>query len=184
MALQIVYETHSTTTDSETGLAGGWRPGVLSVAGRRQARELGERRGDDGIDAVFASDLHRAAHTAQIAFARTGMPVHLDPRLRECNYGRLNGHPVTAARRSRHIEQPFPGGQSYREVVEATADFLDDLLAERDGQRVLVIAHSANHWSLECLLNGADLRDLVAAPRQWQPGWEYALPTGWRRPPA
>ncbi|MDB1086754.1 histidine phosphatase family protein [Streptomyces sp. ACA25] len=67
--------------------------------------------------------------TARIAFEGTTMPTHQDHRLRECDYGHLNGCPqeVLAALRSRHMDVPFPGGQSYRDVVRATGDFLTDL---------------------------------------------------------
>jgi alpha-ribazole phosphatase/probable phosphoglycerate mutase len=84
-----------------------------------------------------------------------------------------------AAERSRHVEEPWPGGESYRQVVERTRDFLREVAVRWDGRRVLIIAHSANHWALECLLAGADLRDLVKAPVAWQAGWPYVLPAGW-----
>jgi alpha-ribazole phosphatase/probable phosphoglycerate mutase len=53
---------------------------------------------------------------------------------------------------------------------------LNDLFPERDGSRVLLIAHSANRWALQHLLLGAPLEDIVTAPFAWQEGWEYALP--------
>ena len=59
MTTSLVFETHSITEDNEAGFATGWRPGRLSAAGREQARLLGERRRDDGIAAVFTSDLGR-----------------------------------------------------------------------------------------------------------------------------
>jgi len=67
--------------------------------------------------------------TAELAFAGTGIAIRQDPRLRECNYGTLNGMPVSdlAQIRSRHIAQPFPGGQSYQEVVDQTRDFLSEV---------------------------------------------------------
>ncbi|OPG08185.1 histidine phosphatase family protein [Microbispora sp. GKU 823] len=181
MAVEIVYETHSITEDNERGVATGWLPGRLSEAGRRLAAELGERRRNTGLAAVFVSDLHRAVETARIAFEGTPIPIRQDPRLRECDYGPLNGGPVSlvAARRAAHIDVPFPGGQSYRQVVEATESFLRDLAADWDGARVLVVAHSANRWALDCLLTGARLEDLVDAPFAWQPGWHYVLPDGW-----
>jgi broad specificity phosphatase PhoE len=179
--LEIVYETHSTSTDNEAGVATGWNQGRLSEAGRRQAGELGERRRDDGIAAVLTSDLGRAVETAAIAFAGCDLPVSQDARLRECDYGELNGMPAVRleAERTRRIDEPFPGGQSYRQVVAQTRDLLRDLSASLDGRRVLLIAHSANRWALQCLLEGADLAELVGAPFDWRPGWEFRLPSGW-----
>ncbi len=179
--VEIVYETHSVTTDNEAGIATGWLPGQLSKRGRELAAELGVRRRNDEIAAVFVSDLRRAVETAEIAFRGSGIPIHRDARLRECNYGALNGMPVDqlAGERARHIDEPFPGGQSYRQVVDQTRDFLRDLAAGWDGRRVVVIVHSANRWALDCLLNGRPLEDAVDAPFSWQPGWLYRLPTGW-----
>ena len=130
---------------------------------------------------MFVSDLRRAVETAQIAFGGSEIPIHRDARLRECNYGRLNGMPVArlAAERARHIDESFPGGQSYRQVVGQTRGFLRDLAVSWEGSRVVVIAHSANRWALEHLLNGRSLHELVDAPFEWQPGWVYRLPTGW-----
>jgi broad specificity phosphatase PhoE len=175
--LELVYETHSTTIDNETGIATGWLPGRLSETGREHARALGERRRDDGLAVVFTSDLARAVETAAIAFEGSGVPVRDDWRLRECNYGDLNGRPVPEidAEKPHRIDEAFPGGESYREVVDRTKDFLDDLSPEFDGARVLLIAHSANRWALEHLLLGTALEELVVAPFEWQEGWTYRL---------
>ena len=70
---------------------------------------------------------------------------------------------------------PYPGGESYRQVVGRVRDFLDDLPPELDGARVLVIGHAATRWALEHLLDGTRLEALVGAPFQWQEGWDYVL---------
>lgn len=181
MSVELVYETHAITTDNEAGIATGWLPGVLSAAGHESARDLGARRRNDGIATVYVSDLARAVETARIAFAASPLPIVEDARLRECNYGRLNGMPraVLDPERASHVDEPWPDGESYRDVVARTASFLEDLVRGSDGRRVLVIAHSANEWALEHLLHGADLAQRVAAGMTWQPGWEFVLPTGW-----
>jgi broad specificity phosphatase PhoE len=178
--IELVYETHSTTTDNEAGIATGWLEGRLSDRGRQHAKALGERRRNDGIDAVYSSDLGRAVETAQIAFSGSEIPLFQDRRLRECNYGRLNGRPVPEidVLRLDHVDVPFPGGESYRDVVERTRSFLGDLPAELDGGRVVLIAHSANRWALEHLLQGKELEELVTAPFDWQEGWYYRLDPG------
>src|ERR1700758_1453422 len=93
MAIELVFETHSTTEDNKRGRATGWLPGRLSEQGRAQARELG-RRALDGIAAVFCSDLRRAVQTAELAFDGSDVPLLHDWRLRECDYGELNGMPA------------------------------------------------------------------------------------------
>jgi 2,3-bisphosphoglycerate-dependent phosphoglycerate mutase len=110
--IKLVFETHSISEDNERGFASGWSHSRLSDRGRHLAQELGRRRVDDGIEAVFSSDLRRAAETAQIAFAESVIPVLLDWRLRECDYGDLNGGPSDEHRysRARFLDSPYPGG--------------------------------------------------------------------------
>jgi broad specificity phosphatase PhoE len=176
--VEIVYETHSISVDNERGFATGWLDGQLSEQGKQLARELGERRRGDDVAAVFASDLGRAVETARIAFAGSGVPIYLDWRLRECNYGDLNGMPVAQleACRARHVDEPFPGGESYRQVVERMRSFLGDVARTFDGTRIVVIGHAATRFALDHVLDGAALEDLVDAPFQWQEGWLYVLP--------
>jgi broad specificity phosphatase PhoE len=184
MSVELVFETHSTSTDNEAGLATGWHDGRLSETGRRQAAALGARRGADGISGVYTSDLARAVETVAIAFAGVRVPVRRDARLRECNYGQLNGSPVALveAERSRRVDDPFPGGESYREVVTRMRAFLADVARSHDGERVLAVGHSATRWALEHLLEGVPLEDLVVAPFDWREGWEYVVPRSpdWR----
>jgi len=174
--VEIVFETHSISVDNERGIATGWLQGELSERGKREAKKLGERRRSDGISAVLTSDLARAVETAQIAFGSSGVPISQDERLRECNYGELNGMPSARleAERSRRIDEAYPGGESYRDVVDRMRSFLDDLLPEYDGARVVIIGHSATRWALDHLLSGASLEELVG-PYDWQQGWEYVL---------
>jgi 2,3-bisphosphoglycerate-dependent phosphoglycerate mutase len=177
MAVRIVFETHQTTEDNEAGIATGWLPGRLSALGREQAVELGERRRNDGLDVVFSSDLARAHDTVELAFAGSALPVLLDWRLRECDYGELNGAPreqVHAARRTQPTT-PFPGGESWQQAATRVGRFLADLPLRWEGARVLVVGHTATRIGLDHHLGGASLADALAADVAWQPGWEYVL---------
>jgi 2,3-bisphosphoglycerate-dependent phosphoglycerate mutase len=175
VTIRIVFETHSTTEDNENGISTGWLPGRLSDLGRQKATELGARRRADGIAAVFSSDLARSVETAAIAFAGTAVPVLLDWRLRECDYGRLNGSAAKElhAHRAEHIDTPYPGGESWRQAAARIASFLSDLPLRWSGQRVLVIGHVATRWGLDHMLLGTPLEELAVRDSDWRPGWEY-----------
>ncbi len=177
MAIELVFETHSTTEDNERGCATGWRPGRLSEQGRVQARQLGRRRAGDRIAAVFSSDLARAAETASLAFAGSAIPVLYDWRLRECDYGRLNGMPVAELHtgRSEHLDLPYPGGESWRQAVARVGRFLGDLPLRWEGQRILLIGHVATRWGLDHFISGVALEDLAEQDFAWREGWEYLL---------
>jgi broad specificity phosphatase PhoE len=175
MAIKIVFETHSLTEDNAAGVATGWLPGRLSPAGRDLAVSLGERRRNDGLAAVFTSDLERATETARIAFDGSTLPILADWRLRECDYGSLNGAPVDVVvdRRAEYLDHPYPEGESWRQAVNRVGRFVEDLPLRWAGARILVIGHVATRWGLDCLLGGWDLGELVQADFAWQEGWEY-----------
>lgn len=177
MAISLVFETHSTTVDNEQGRATGWWPGALSEQGRAQARQLGGRRGNDGITAVFSSDLARAVETASIAFDASPIPVLYDWRLRECDYGERNGMPAAElhATRREHLDRSYPGGESWRQAVARVGRFLGDLPLRWDGKRVLVIGHVATRWGLDHFIDRVPLEELADQDFAWQEGWEYRL---------
>ncbi len=176
MSVQILFETHALSVDNERGIATGWRDGELSIDGRRLAAELGRRHLSPAPAAVYASDLGRAVETAEIAFGTTDVPLHFDARLRECDYGEMTGMPVAELDRERalHVTQPFPGGESYADVVARVRRFLDEIVAW-DGRTLLLIGHSATRFALDHLLADEDLPTVVQAPFDWKPGWRYSL---------
>src|SRR4051794_29580980 len=177
MSIQIVFETHSISEDNELGRASGWAHSRLSDTGRQLAQQLGGRRRDDGLAAVFSSDLLRAVETAQLAFAGTDIPILLDWRLRECDYGDETQGPVDRhqATRCAHLRSPYPNGESWTEAVHRVGRFLDDLALRWSGTRVLVIGHVATRWALDHLIDGRTLDDLCSRGFDWQEGWEYEL---------
>lgn len=176
VTVQVVFETHSSSVDNERGIATGWLPGRLSEAGREQARALGKRRRHDGLSAVFTSDLRRAVETVEIAFEGVEIPVFHDWRLRECNYGRLNGCPAAEVHgdRRRYLDEPYPGGESWRQAVQRVGRVFEDL-KDASFDRVLIVGHIATHWACDHLLAGVSLEDLAAAEFTWREGWEYDL---------
>ena len=178
MSIEIVFETHALTEDNERGIATGWLSGRLSARGRDNAAAMGQRRRDDGITAVFSSDLRRSAETAEIAFAQTDIPIFFDWRLRECDFGVLNGSPAAQLRadRAQYIDRPYPGGESHRQAVRRVAGLLTDLPSRWDQQRVMLIGHLATQRALEHVINGVALEDLTAVDFAWRPeGWEFRL---------
>lgn len=175
--VKIIFEPHSTTIDNQSHISSGWKDVDLSELGLQQSKELGERSRDRDLDAVFCSDLLRAYHTAEIAFADGGIPIIRDAKLRECNYGDLNGAPSgeVDGQKVQRIKEPFPGGESYEQTTKRMAEFLADLKRDFDGKTVMIIGHRATQYGLENIINKVPLEVIIPAPWKWQPGWIYNL---------
>lgn len=173
--VDIVFETHSTSEDNERGGASGWNHSRLSEAGREEARKLGARRRDDGLAVVLTSDLQRAVETAATAFEGTRIPVLHDWRLRECDYGEMNGRLAEQVHgdREQYLDSPYPGGETWRQAVGRVGRVFDDLLDRWEGERVLLIGHIATRLACEHFLRGEALEELLREDFRWQDGWEY-----------
>lgn len=177
MSVQITYFVHGTTTDNEKKLGTGWLPGELSALGVQQANALRDQTKDMHFDIVFCSDLKRAVDTAHSAFGGR-FEIREDSRLRECNYGDLNGR-EESKEKTAHIDEPFPSGESYRDVERRVSDFIADLKASHDKARVAIVAHQGSQLALDVILKGKTWEQAFAEDwrntKSWQPGWQYEL---------
>jgi broad specificity phosphatase PhoE len=157
---------------SEWNAAGRWQGQAdppLSDLGRRQAHEAARAVG--AVDAVWSSDLQRAAETAAIIAADIGVgPVVLDPDLRERDAGEYSG--LTRE----EIEERFPGYlASHRRPPSWEPDehllaralrALHRIAAEVPGGDVLVVTHGGLVYTIEGHL-GAEHDRLANAEGRW-----------------
>lgn len=177
--LTLFYSPHTTSVDNEAGRASGHADVPLSELGRRQAGEIGQYFATEAIDAVFCSDLQRASATAEIAFAGRNLPVVLDMRLRECDYGDMTQYPIAQieAEFPKRVMEPFPHGESLHMVVQRIGAFLHDVLQDYDGKTIAVIGHRATKYGLEYWHSNVTLEEIVNTTWEWHdiPIWYYEL---------
>lgn len=173
--MKIYFAAHATTKENEAKIASGWSDVELSELGVQQAKQLGETFKDIKLDLACCSDLRRAIDTVKIAFGDK-IPVIIDKRLRELNYGDFNGKPseIVEPMKMQHIKIPFPNGESYEQAIERTQEFYQELIAKHPGKTALVVGHRATQYGLETT-KGATLEELLSVPFKWQPYWEYDL---------
>jgi broad specificity phosphatase PhoE len=178
MPVRITYFVHGTTTDNERGIGTGWLPGELSKLGTQQARDLGPMVESQHFDILFCSDLKRAVDSARLGFGDKYKIVP-DGRLRECNYGDLNGKPTSEweSRAKDYIDTPFPNGESYRDVERRVAGFITMLKRDYNEKNVAIVAHQAPQLALDVLLRGRTWEQAIDEDwrkrKAWQPGWPY-----------
>jgi broad specificity phosphatase PhoE len=144
----LLLVRHGETDWNATGRLQGHTDRPLNDYGRRQARELADRLADDGIAAIYASDLSRAKETAEIVGARLGLPVVIDEDLRERDWGSWEG--LTPAERDAVV---FEG--ETQEAHRARLMRAVGVIAERHpGQRVVVVTHGGSMRRVQAAVTG------------------------------
>lgn len=175
--MKITFFAHSTTFDNEKHKATGWLQGELSEKGIEQAKELPSKINDASFKIIFTSDLKRAIDSAELGFKDTH-PIRTDSRLREANYGDLDGQDKSFKDdMTKFIETPYPGGESYKDTEDRMRSFLDEVLKEFKDSHIAIIGHEATQLALEVVCNGKSWNQVISEnwrPKKgWQPGWVY-----------
>ena len=177
METKIIYFVHGTTTDNASGKCSGWKQVELTDIGKERAIKLGKIRKDTHFDVIFTSDLVRAIDSAKLAFPDV---EHIqDARLRECNYGDLEGKDKNLVIYEEHIEKPFPNGESLKDVEKRIRNFIEFLKGNYQGKTIGIVAHRAPQLALEVITKGISWEEANKndwrKTKAWQPGWEYMI---------
>jgi len=178
MAVKIKYFVHGTTTDNADKLSTGWIPGELTEKGIQQSIDLKEQINIEDFDLVISSDLKRAIDSANLTFEGL-KEIKNDSRIRECNYGDLNGKSTDLVRYEDHIEIPFPNGESLKDVESRVRDFCNYLLENYDGKHIAIVAHKAPQFAFQVLTQNKTWEEAIdedwRKTKNWQPGWNYII---------
>ncbi len=133
---RLVLLRHGQTDYNATGRMQGHLDSHLTEVGLAQAVTAAPAIAMLAPQRLVSSDLQRAVGTADVLGAATGLPVKLDPRLRETHLGEWQGRSVAdieatwpgaiATWRSDPAWAP-PGGESRIEVVHRARPVVDEL---------------------------------------------------------
>lgn len=150
---RLVLLRHGQTDYNLAGRMQGHLDSELTEAGRAQAVAVAPEIVRMAPELLISSDLRRAIDTADIIGAATGLPVKLDPRLRETHLGEWQGRSVE------EIEQTWPeairtwrsdpgwappGGESRIDVVRRSrpvVEELDDEVPAGSQATAVLVAH-------------------------------------------
>lgn len=147
----------------------------LNDVGLRQAQHLARSVAQrDAIDAIYASDLSRAHHTAQAIAQALGQTVITHTGLRERHFGAFQGRTFAEIetdlpdhawhwRKRTPDWTPPDGGESLIALRERIVSTVDELAVRHLGQQIVMVAHGG---VLDILYRAATRLDLQA-PRTW-----------------
>lgn len=120
----------------------------LDEVGRKQAQLVAQRFQQAGIAlaAIYSSDLQRARDTALPLSKRLGLPLAVDPRLRERGLGEaegLNLEEIIARYGEQYDIDRVPGVEPRQALVDRVHAALREFSERYRGQSVAVFSHGA-----------------------------------------
>ena len=123
----------------------------LTENGRKQVSALGRRMEKMNFDTLISSDLGRTQETAAIIAEHTGHAIKTDARLRERNYGVLEGLTLSEikAGHSEVLERldandpdyVIPEGESLRQHYQRNLAVFEELQSRISAGRVALVVH-------------------------------------------
>jgi broad specificity phosphatase PhoE len=157
---------HGETADNHNQVFQGHGGGPLNEVGLAQAKRVGERLATVHLDAIYASDLTRAAETAQAIADHHSIAVAIDPLLREVDVGAWQG------KRREALEAEFPeewaawrrgedirrgGGETYAEAGARAHKLAADIARPELEHVVVLVSHAGTLRALATRLVEAPL---------------------------
>jgi probable phosphoglycerate mutase len=140
---------------------------ALDPEGYAQAKRLAAWASAAGLAAVWCSPLNRTRETAAPAARAAGLELRIDERLREIDYGRIEGKTLAEAEqlfpeeirrfKADPVTYPMPGGEDPRQAARRAVSALGDIASAHPDGRVLVVAHNTLIRLTLCSLFGIPL---------------------------
>lgn len=167
MSLHVVLARHGESVWHADNRYAGASDIELTQRGHDQADVLAAWAATAGLDAVWSSPQRRAYDSAEPAAKVNGLPLEVDARLRELDFGVAEG--LTSAEmtsrfpgdldafRTDPVAHHFPGGEHPEEAAARYVEFLGELARRHPDGRVLVVAHSTSIRLALCALLGLPL---------------------------
>ena len=114
---------------------------ALTPLGHEQAIQTGKAIKEAGLrfDEILSSPLIRAAETARHISEITGVPMKIDERLTEQNFGKYESTARDGAefrRAKEHFADTYEGGESMLHLAQRIYNLLDEIKADPNGEDV------------------------------------------------
>jgi broad specificity phosphatase PhoE len=153
----LIVVRHGRTESNASGLLLGRMDPPLDDTGRRQAAAAATVL--SGVGRVVTSPLVRTRQTAEMIADVAGVPVEVDERFVELDYGEWDGRPVAdgAAEEWRAGRDDLgfapPGGESLRDLGVRVRSGLDALEHDAEHEDIVIVSHvspvkAAVAWAL------------------------------------
>ncbi|GAA2089740.1 hypothetical protein GCM10009840_30600 [Pseudolysinimonas kribbensis] len=135
----LLLGRHARTALNAAGRIRGRSDPALDETGLAEAAAMAERLSGSGVEAVVTSPLQRARVTAETVAARLAIPVRVDERFTDRDFGEWTGHLISEVETRWGSLGAAPGVEPEADVLDRTLPALDDAL--RWSAPILVVTH-------------------------------------------
>ena len=138
---------------------------ILSVKGEEQSRKLSENSELANIDVLWSSSYARAKATAKYIAYKNNIEINIDSSLNERKLGNLEDLSKWMEKKTIGVVQAYlqnqkwkaREGESCEDATKRVTHFLQKILKENKGKRIVLVSHGALISFL--LTNWCDLND-------------------------
>lgn len=165
---------HGQSAGNAEGRFGGHGPTPLSALGQEQAAKTAKVLANEGIHAIYTSDLVRAVQTAEPLAKLLNIPIQKSEALRERNVGILEGLTFDESKErfprdyyaliNRNIHHVITGGESYRQLLRRITGELKTILRTHQSGRIAIFSHTGAICFVTLHLMGAIHRETKTTP--------------------
>lgn len=156
--MKYIFVRHGKTHFNEIQLKQGWCASPLTKQGIKEIENMAEQLKDYTIDAAYTSPILRAKHTAQMILKNHTVLLNEDKRLKEVNFGLLEGLPclfvdklhLESSDWLNDLQMDYSGyeGENVEDVIQRHFDLLDEI--EKKFQKddtILMVGHGCSLYA-------------------------------------
>lgn len=177
MRTEIYFLRHGQTYANQEKKYFGQSESELTSKGKESISQLREVF-NENIDVVISSDLQRCFNSSLILMENKNIPVFVDDRLRELNFGVFEGlHYEDLCLKFPEESKTFfagdfnyviPNGESVQMLFDRCLEFFKEIVQKYRGKQILLSTHSGPICALlsHCLTGSSDAY------------WKFKIPNG------
>jgi broad specificity phosphatase PhoE len=150
---RLILVRHALTDWNQEERCHGVTDVPLGASGLEMAMTLVRLMDTINFDVVYCSDLQRAVMTMQVILNGRDLPIYPDARLRERDFGKMEGHTHTQGLElwPEEVETwlndhtyTMEGGETYEGFNTRVVDCFKQILAVAEGKTILIVAHGGS----------------------------------------
>ncbi len=160
--MKIDFVRHGQTEFNKQGFATGQINVPLNEEGIKEAQKVSLAISND-YQELYCSDLLRCKQTAEILNQKLNLPIKLDSRLGERDFGTLAGKRISEIDPSGELKakdknqqynyHPY-GGESVEDVKQRIFSFIKEMQSNANDRKILVVTSGGIIRLLHNILNG------------------------------